>query len=355
MFTYYEELAEFDRTVDRYLNNTVNKNVRDVVLESDSNTESKPDEKISKKISRAVSTVFKKLSELLTKGKVKAKAKSQVDIIRELGVEINQVSDFKIKIQDVWSFCKFANSTINKYLKYPNEKTVEIMLKERKDKKAIKLLTENLNKLASEMRHPKSKEFVIKSGKKITAEKVRGVIVANAIVYGTQKYINRESSKPIKHTNYDIENEIENMGPEIVRRDSTVTESTITMNMITVNLLLLTEFFKDAPKKLDNEDVTIGELYRRLLELKPDASISSLNDVSKNMNIFINKKTSDIDKSECFKDGNQAVQFSKEISALLTAYANFYESLVDFYIAIISSAIKSANRIYKPKKAYYKK
>lgn len=370
------------------------------------------------KIKEAIRNIFTKLKSLFSKGKIKTKAIAQEKAVDSLEAYVQKISDVSIKIQNVWDFFKSVNKIIDEDIKRPNKKGISAMCKTRNSKKAIKELTSSLNLLSSQMRKPSSKQFIIEKNFKKLILKIGAVSAGGLsslelfkksvideeylrhkldddIRYAEEKtrlnkkYIHDEYNKDISNLkNLDIDpDDIIKMRKEINNsRDIEMKEADKILNEYINDLLdqyktdvkdvqnalnmlntvvyaitasaELLAFFTSLPKKTGTENVTIGELYKRLTDLKASKVPSEMESISDSIGNYL-QRTESLSQMANINIGDQddkaSVKFAQEVSALLSAYTNFYQTLIDFYTSIIKSVInvgKSASnkKIHKPDK-----
>lgn len=109
---------------------------------------------------------------------------------------------------------------------------------------------------------------------------------------------------------------------------------------IAAGLLILAAVISQCPKSIGTEKVTIKELYSRLVSLKPDGFPNSISATSSKANTYLQRVET---MNDIINNGNGAgsvVKYTRDLSNLLVAYTNFHQSLIDYYIRIITNTTK---------------
>lgn len=311
---------------------------------SDKKSTTDKDEKgIIGKIGEAISTIFHKIISLFTRGKTSAKGVAQANGLKKISGRVKKYGNVKVKIQDVWSFGRFADKAIDEYTKGFDKKIVEILNRVKGKDKAIKVLTENLNKLASAMRSPANRRFTVAKEKSVGHKVGKGVGLAAAT--GAVVAVNTTAAF---------------VGSTLLSKGDPNKFSKINARAATVNLAALVGavalFFHECPTSIGSETITIQELYNRLVELKPETFPSIAANRAKSVSNYMQRE----DSLRYFKDASDgsksSVKFSEEMAELLTAYTNFHQSMIDYYFSIILTVIEEENptssvdKPVKPKK-----
>ena len=174
----------------------------------------KANKNILAKICESIAKIFSKLAALVSKGKTKVKSGTQSVAMGRIAKQLKDFPDVKVTIQDVWSFNQFADKTIDTYIKKFNKGNITMFWKTVKGDKAIVNLTKSMNLLATQMRSPSNKKFVVKgpgiSGKSVAAALGTAAAATGAVKGGkTYKgYYNQSlaNEKAINAANYNLYN-----------------------------------------------------------------------------------------------------------------------------------------------------
>lgn len=163
----------------------------------------KANKNILAKICESIAKIFSKLAALVSKGKTKVKSGTQSVAMGRIAKQLKDFPDVKVTIQDVWSFNQFADKTIDTYIKKFNKGNITMFWKTVKGDKAIVNLTKSMNLLATQMRSPSNKKFVVKgpgiSGKSVAAALGAAAAGATAADYG-KNYKKNYNQNYAKHT-----------------------------------------------------------------------------------------------------------------------------------------------------------
>lgn len=339
------------------------------------------------KIAETISKIFSKLAAVLSKGKTAAKAAKQNSDLKKIGPAVSKFPTVKLKIQDVWSYNKFVEDTVDKHIKkFDKKTTLNLFSKTFGTGRAIDGLTKNLSLMASELRTPSNKQFTINKsgvGKGIrTAAKgaaAAGVLAtANGGIFdrgalngaGT---ITAAAANTLKQKGGDLGYEI---GHGILKTTNRMTAA-ITGNPIAEGALLfigthgplilgtaaviggafgivaLARIFNGCPKKIGTEQVTLQELYKRVSTLNPAKFPSEVAATAATANKYM-QQTTTLNAFVQSADGSKgATAYAQKVSSLLSAYTQYHQALIDFYLSIIVSILKaggvqSSKKIYKP-------
>lgn len=260
------------------------------------------------KICVAIGDIFYKLASLFTKGKVSAKARTQHEAERKIAKDVQKYGYIRVKILDVWTYSKYADRIIDNFTKSLDKKIVREYRKNYGGNRGIKILTDNMYALASAMRHPTKKATKITNN---NHAQVKKDIINNILPFMVP-------------------------APVLMIKDP-----------------FIDFIFQDSPRRIGTEIVTLKELYTRLVAMKPNQFPQLMKDRVTKVNTWMQRK----ETLEFFRDtqggGESTLRYSTEISSLLTAYSDFYQSMIDYYLSVITSAISegksiSAEDIYKP-------
>lgn len=337
------------------------------------------------KIAETISKIFSKLAAVLSKGKTAAKAAKQNSDLKKIGPAVSKFPTVKLKIQDVWSYNKFVEDTVDKHIKkFDKKTTLNLFSKAFGTGRAIDGLTKNLSLMASELRTPSNKQFTINKsgvGKGIrTAAKgaaAAGVLAtANGGIFdrgalngaGT---ITAAAANTLKQKGGDLGYEI---GHGIFKTTNRMTAA-ITGNPIAEGALLfigthgplilgtaaviggafgivaLARIFNGCPKKIGTEQVTLQELYKRVSTLNPAKFPSEVAATAATANKYM-QQTTTLNAFVQSADGSKgATAYAQKVSSLLSAYTQYHQALIDFYLSIIVSILK-AGGVQSPKKIY---
>lgn len=320
--------------------------------------ENKGDKSIVGKIGDAIATIFQKIISLFTKGKTSAKGIAQNNGLKKIVNRVKKYGDVKVKIQDVWSFSKFADNAIDDYTKGFDKKTVEVLNRIKGKDKAINVLIDNLNKLAKAMREPAIRRFSVAEGSTSLKHKIaKGIgaatvgvtgIAVNSIQGSIRHGASIASAGKKGNSAEDVKASLD--------KGSKIAKTTGAVNLgILVGAIAF--FFVECPKQIGYEVISIRDLYNRLIGLKPDTFPSISANRARSVSNFMQREEN-LRYFRDSSDGSKAsVKFSQEMSYLLTAYTNFHQSMIDYYFSIILTVINasepesSVDKVVKPKKS----
>lgn len=350
----------------------------DSFMISESTSDNKKSD-IASKIYDTIKNIFKKLSQLLTKGKTQTKAQTQKKAIESIKDDVDPVSKTKVKIQDVWSYYKFASSTIDQFIAHPNSRTFKVMLKKKKEKIAIDELTYSLHMISKEMKTPSVRQFKIsefnyntavngliatKYGTKlaIKANTAANTQIQNAIANKYRKRMSKLGER--SYETYDPETDELYFDKESLKQDIKDESKKYVNNAkkqderhsiiykcinLAVYIEIAASFFAAAPKRSGVETITVGELQKRLESLNAEKLPAKVDSIGNSMSTFLTRS----EALKEFADNSASVKFAEKVSKLLSAYTEFYQSMIDFYYSIIKSVIRAggvnnSKRIYSP-------
>lgn len=387
---YIDELQELDSVIEIYTESVIRElDTTEIRNESAGVIIEKTDDKsIGKKIIEAIQNIFKKLKSVLTKGKTQVKADLQQKTIDDLKQSATAISDVKITIQDVWKFYNGVNRVIDDFVKHPSQKSINTMNIVKGGKKGIKHLTDALNSLAKQMRSPSSRKFKIEkmSIPKLLL-KMWGGIIGLSTSYGVitkpndfkAKKIYRDTDKKAAELadaygvsrdqlqsildgddifdnndrGIEFDSELGNLFDDEQNKLNKLSDFNMKAFEAYEKLIIPLEIaiiFTSLPKKTGTEDVTIGELYKRLAGLKASTVPSEISKDGDRMSTYLSRIDAMDTIQKNAEDGKRSsVKFAQEVSALLSAYTAFYQSLIDFYISIINDVIKFGRTARKGK------
>ena len=335
------------------------------------------------KIAETISKIFSKLAAVLSKGKTAAKAAKQSSDLKKIGPAVQKFPAVKIKLQDVWSYNKFVEDTIDKHIKkFDKKSTLGLFGKTFGTGKAIDALTKNLSLMASEMRTPSNKQFTIHgkgvgAGKKVgLAAGAAGLAVTtfNSVLPGetgittfnnTGKAIVKGITKANSHAGTAVMKAGKaardfvvgvpwlNNALILVGSNAPLATGTAAVIAGAFGIALLARVFTGCPKKIGTEQVTLQELYKRVSTLNPDKFPSEVANTAATVNKYMQQATT-LNAFVQSSDGSKgATAYAQKVSALLSAYTQYHQALIDFYLSIIVSILKaggvqSSKKIYKP-------
>lgn len=384
----YEELDNTICMIDIYVESVTNDIMalenelaitNDIFIESSTKNSKNPFERIMD----TIHTIFAKLGQVILKSKIKTKADIQQKNIDELKPQAKDVLNIKIKIQDVWSYYKFASDIIDKFINKPSSKTFKAMLKRKNQRIAIDELTRSLQSVASDMRTPSVRQFQITNAnphqfaRGIVAKKLitTGGNTANLKMYQSQKKKNDEkyernindiANRDSKYyevidsetgeIEYDPKLQMMDYRDEVISYKNNhekivkASNAAFRATQIAGRIALLVGLFESLPKTTTPEKVTIGELCDRLVKLKAGKVPNDVNNIGKNMDSFLTRTETLKD----LEDSTASTKLAQKVSKLLAAYIKFYQSMIDFYYSIIKSVINEGKGksigIYSPNK-----
>ena len=104
-------------------------------------------------------------------------------------------------------------------------------------------------------------------------------------------------------------------------------------------ILALATVLTQCPKSIGTEKVSSKELYSRLTSLKPGDFPNSVAGTSSQVNGYM-KRAETLTSFDKIAGSQGAVKYARDMSALLTAYTNFHQSLIDYYIDILLKVTK---------------
>ena len=332
------------------------------------------------KIAESISKIFSKLAAVLTKGKTVAKAAKQNSDLKKIGPAVKSFPTVKIKLQDVWSYNKFVEDTIDKHIKkFDKKTTMGLFGKTFGTGKAIDALTKNLSLMASEMRTPSNRQFTI-NGKKAgkvaknvaAAGLVAGAIGKPAVFQNTVSGLS-ETGKALGAELMHVNQTAARTAAKGVKAASAAVRATPWLNNALIyigaggpiavgtaaaiagvfGIVAIARIFAGCPKKIGTEQVTLQELYSRVSSLSPDKFPSEVAGIAATANKYM-QQASTLDAFVQSADGSKgATTYAQKVSALLSAYTQYHQALIDFYLSVIVSILKaggvqSSRKIYKP-------
>ena len=338
------------------------------------------------KIKASISKIFTAMVNTIQKGKIATTSTIQANKLTKLATAVKQFPSVKIKVQDVWNYSKFVDSLIDEHVrKFKRKNTLNLFDKLIGTGKAIDALIGNLDLMSEQMRNPKNKQFVVKgkgpgkttAGAKLStgAKVAMGGAAVGAAKLATSTGVNQITNGIETTTNFYLKNSAGNIASIGGKRLTTQLPANIAnvakdivvfvgangpllMNagLIiggAVGLLAISKVFTKCPRKIGVEDVTLQELYQRLVTLAPQKFASTVKADLQNAAMYMTR-------TECLEEfaltnggTNSAVEYSRKISHLLTAYARFHQAMIDFYLSIVINIVTGdrvpALGIYKPK------
>lgn len=380
------------------------------------NTDSKENTKILDKIKASVKKIFDAMITGIQKGKVTARGTIQASKLTKLATIVKNHPNITVKIQDVWSYSRFVDDLIDEHVrKFKRKNTLNLFDKLIGTGRAIDALIGNLDLMSEQMTNPKNKQFVIKGGGFKNGRETNGHKVSKIADTGVRKAANFANNHkiitgagvlaargPVKNAVTGAVKGVASVAPsaklitgEIIKDKATekVTKVAITTasgniakiggNMLVadvpnvtrdivavigasgplltntaliiggaVGLLAISKVFTNCPRKIGVETITVKELYQRLVTLAPQKFPSIIKADLQNAGAYLTR-------TECLQEfaltnggTNSAVEYSRKISHLLTSYARFRQSMIDFYLSIVYGILSNpnvnANRLYSP-------
>ena len=369
------------------------------------------------KIAESISKIFSKLASILSKGKTVAKAAKQNSDLKKIGSAVQNFPAVKLKIQDVWSYNKFVEDTMDKHIKkFDKKTTLNLFNRTLGEGKAIDVLTKNMMQMASEMRVPSNRKFVI--GGPGIKKLVGGAGVIAGGTGALSKVLAKKSTIPLgmpinlKTAGFDmplvsdaankalsgaaalkkgLTHQLSEMPTNLktagfdmplmsaaankalsgaavanashLSLNAILTGATAVIGahgpliagtaVVLAGLVILAKVFGACPKKIGTEQVTIQELYKRISSLDPEKFPSNVAATAATVNKYM-QQASTLNTFVNSTDGSKgATAYASKVSSLLTAYTQFHQALIDFYLSIIISILKeggvqSSKKIYKP-------
>lgn len=337
------------------------------------------------KIAESIAKIFSKLASVLSKGKTAAKAAKQNSDLKKIGPAVQKFPAVKIKLQDVWSYNKFVEDTIDKHIKkFDKKTTLGLFGKTFGTGKAIDALTKNMSLMASEMRTPSNKQFVIhgkgaSAGRKVAGAAGRaaaGAAVAGAIgkpvLFDAGAGLSDAGVAVASNINKIIPGSAKALSSAAAAADVAISKIPWLQNALfyigaggplavgtaaaiagAFGIAAIARVFSNCPKKIGTEQVTIQELYKRVSSLNPDKFPSDVANTAATVNKYMQQATT-LNTFVQSADGSKgATAYAQKVSSLLSAYTQFHQALIDFYLSIIVSILKeggvqSSKKIYKP-------
>lgn len=330
------------------------------------------------KIAESISKIFSKLASILSKGKTVAKAAKQNSDLKKIGSAVQNFPAVKLKIQDVWSYNKFVEDTMDKHIKkFDKKTTLNLFNRTLGEGKAIDVLTKNMMQMASEMRVPSNRKFVI--GGPGIKKLVGGAGVIAGGTGALSKVLAKKSTIPLgmpinlKTAGFDMPL-VSAAANKALSGAAVANASHLSLNailtgatavigahgpliagtaVVLAGLVILAKVFGACPKKIGTEQVTIQELYKRISSLDPEKFPSNVAATAATVNKYM-QQASTLNAFVNSTDGSKgATAYASKVSSLLTAYTQFHQALIDFYLSIIISILKeggvqSSKKIYKP-------
>lgn len=330
------------------------------------------------KIAESISKIFSKLASILSKGKTVAKAAKQNSDLKKIGSAVQNFPAVKLKIQDVWSYNKFVEDTMDKHIKkFDKKTTLNLFNRTLGEGKAIDVLTKNMMQMASEMRVPSNRKFVI--GGPGIKKLVGGAGVIAGGTGALSKVLAKKSTIPLgmpinlKTAGFDMPL-VSDAANKALSGAAVANASHLSLNailtgatavigahgpliagtaVVLAGLVILAKVFGACPKKIGTEQVTIQELYKRISSLDPEKFPSNVAATAATVNKYM-QQASTLNTFVNSTDGSKgATAYASKVSSLLTAYTQFHQALIDFYLSIIISILKeggvqSSKKIYKP-------
>lgn len=330
------------------------------------------------KIAESISKIFSKLASILSKGKTVAKAAKQNSDLKKIGSAVQNFPAVKLKIQDVWSYNKFVEDTMDKHIKkFDKKTTLNLFNRTLGEGKAIDVLTKNMMQMASEMRVPSNRKFVI--GGPGIKKLVGGAGVIAGGTGALSKVLAKKSTIPLgmpinlKTAGFDMPL-VSDAANKALSGAAVANASHLSLNailtgatavigahgpliagtaVVLAGLVILAKVFGACPKKIGTEQVTIQELYKRISSLDPEKFPSNVAATAATVNKYM-QQASTLNAFVNSTDGSKgATAYASKVSSLLTAYTQFHQALIDFYLSIIISILKeggvqSSKKIYKP-------
>lgn len=261
----------------------------------------KTKENIFKKIKDAVSKIFKKLADMLTKGKIKVKSSIQRRKMKDLLTLVNKYKNHSIIVINLWDYGKFVDGTIASLTERVDEKTLEMIESKRNGKSHIEILTLSLDQISEDIRTNPDKY------PRLMPQDIPDTL------------------KPVSNT----DNVIINKSTEMIFN------------------LVKSIFSKCPPKLYAIENVTIGELYRRLNKLSPETYPELIVKKAKFIESKITSQATlqnlklydDVDPSKDAGVYKSIIKYSSQLSKLMISYVKFYQTMCDYYISELSKAV----------------
>lgn len=338
------------------------------------------------KIAETISKIFSKLAAVLSKGKTAAKAAKQSSDLKKIGPAVQKFPAVKIKLQDVWSYNKFVEDMIDKHIKkFDKKTTLGLFGKTFGTGKAIDALTKNMALMASEMRTPSNKQFTIHGKGASTGRKVAGAVgragvaaavggaIGKPVIFHDNPTGLTDVGKEIGAAIMGANQTVGRAAAKTVRaaRDVVVATPWLQNALVYIGaggplavgtaaaiagafgIAAIARLFSNCPKKIGTEQVTIQELYKRVSTLNPAKFPSEVAATAATANKYM-QQTTTLNAFVQSADGSKgATAYAQKVSSLLSAYTQFHQALIDFYLSIIVSILKaggvqSSKKIYKP-------
>lgn len=337
------------------------------------------------KIAETISKIFSKLAAVLSKGKTAAKAAKQNSDLKKIGPAVQKFPAIKIKLQDVWSYNKFVEDMIDKHIKkFDKKTTLGLFGKTFGTGKAIDALTKNMSLMASEMRTPSNKQFTVHGKGASTGRKIRGAAgraavgaavggaIGKPVLFNVGAGLSDTGAAAAGAINKVIPGAAAAISTAASNADKLISQVPIVQGVLVYigaggplavgtaaaiagafGIAAIARLFSNCPKKIGTEQVTLQELYKRVSTLNPAKFPSEVAATAATANKYM-QQTTTLNAFVQSADGSKgATAYAQKVSSLLSAYTQFHQALIDFYLSIIVSILKaggvqSSKKIYKP-------
>ena len=355
---------EIDKTlesIDLYTESIIDyiDKVQDSVLMEGTADKPDSDKSIFDKIITSIKNIFDKVSSTFQKGKVVVHGSIQQDKLVKIATAVKDAPDIEFKLQDVWKYSSFVDDLVEERIrKFKRKETLGLFRKVVGEGRAIDVLIRNLDLMTGQMREPSNKEFYtkgrspkptndIKRTKTEIPKSLKIIGGAAAIKVGmkpaTEILFTSAPTKAIKKVIVAVGIK----GPLLTNAAFIIGGA--------AGLVALSRLFSNCPRKIGTETISIKSLYNRLVSLAPDKFPAIVKNDLQNAAMYMTR-VENLKEFAILNDSSRnsgTVDYARKIAKLLGSYAKFHQSLIDFYLSIIVSALNengpiNSDKIYKP-------
>lgn len=341
--------------------------VQESVVVEGTGDKPEPDKNIFDKIITSIKNMFEKVASSFQKGKVVVHGTIQQDKLTKIASAVKEAPEIELKLQDVWKYSNFVDDLIeDRIRKFKRKETLGLFSKVVGEGRAIDVLIRNLDLMTKQMHEPSNKQFYTKGraprpGKGASREKKKVskiAVGAGAAIIAKRDILPLMAKKGAETaagaaTSTSIGSTIGKFVFDVGLKGSLATDAAIVGGV--VGLIALSRLFSNCPRKIGTEKISLKELYSRLVALAPNKFPAIVKADLQNAAMYMTR-VENLKEFAIVNDSSRdstTVDYARKIAHLLGSYAKFHQSLIDFYLSIVVSALNetgtiTSNKIYKP-------
>lgn len=348
-------------SIDEYVESVINyiDTVQDSLVTEGTADKPETDKSIFDKIITSIKNMFQKVATTFQKGKVVVHGTVQQDKLNKIASAVKEAPDIELKLQDVWKYSSFVDDLVEERIRnFKRKETLGLFSKVVGEGRAIDVLIRNLDLMTTQMKEPSNKQFYTKGRspkptngiKRTTKELPKAAKIVGGLA------VAKVAAKPAKEILFTSAptKAIKKIIIAVGLKGPLLTNAAFIIGGA-AGLVALSRLFSNCPRKIGTENISLKDLYGRLVSLAPDKFPGIVKADLENAAMYMTR-VENLKQFAVVNDSSRdssTVDYARKIAKLLGSYAKFHQALIDFYLSIVVSALGEAkaistDTIYKP-------